>query len=249
MSATMVEASATAEGDLARTPLAHLLVYALDRRLTGALSLAPPEEPEHVVRLVRGVPVKVKPGDGFSPLGEMLIEAGAIDAKTLEAALATKGLLGDVLLLAGRVERDTLEKVAEEQFKKRMMRLFALPPATVYRYYDGHEALAEYGGDPASVDPLAILWTGIRAHGEVSVMMDATLARLGEVPLRISPVATVSRFGLDAEDTQIFERLSQEAPAAAPVSGERAPRRPAPPRSRRCARRRPPGRRGASCTR
>jgi hypothetical protein len=205
---TMDEASATAEGELARTPLAHLLVYALDRRLTGALFLAPPSREEHVIRLCRGVPTKVRPGDGFSPLGEMLVEAGAIDLKTMEAALATKGLLGDVLLLAGRVERDLLEKVAEEQFRRRMVRLFALPPETTYRYYDGHQALAEYGGDPAGVDPLALLWAGIRVHGDVSVMMDTTLARLGEAPLRLSPAATVARFGLDAEEAKLCEALA-----------------------------------------
>src|ERR1700722_8021923 len=97
--AVMAEASATAEGELARTPLAHLFVYALDRRLTGAMFLAPPGGAEHVVRFARGVPVKVRPGDRHALLGQLLVEAGAIDEKTLEAALATQGLLGDVLLL------------------------------------------------------------------------------------------------------------------------------------------------------
>src|SRR5690348_9040043 len=118
-SATMAEASATAEGELARTPLAHLLVYALDRRLTGALFLTQADGVEHVVRLQRGAPVKVRPGDRFALLGEMLVEAGAIDQATLDGALATKGLLGDVLLLAGRIERDALEQVAEQQFVRR----------------------------------------------------------------------------------------------------------------------------------
>src|ERR1700742_2003114 len=105
ISTTMGVASATAEGELARTPLAHLLVYALDRRLTGAMFLSSPTGVEHVVRFSRGVPIKVRPGDRHALLGQMLVDAGAIDEKTLEAALATQGLLGDVLLLAGRVER------------------------------------------------------------------------------------------------------------------------------------------------
>jgi hypothetical protein len=204
----MAEASATAEGELARTPLAHLLVYALDRRLTGVLFLAPPKGEEHVVRLSRGVPVKVRPGDQFALLGELLIEAGAIDEKTLEAALATKGLLGDVLLLAGRIERDTLEKVAEDQFRRRMVRLFALPPEATYRYYDGHDELAEYGGDPANVDPLALLWDGLRTHGELSAMMEGTLTRLGDTPLRLHPSATVARFGLGAEESKLLEEIA-----------------------------------------
>src|SRR6516225_3964558 len=112
----MTGASATAEGELERTPLAHLLVYVLDRRLTGALFFTEPSGVEHVVRVCKGAPVKVKPGDRYLLLGEMLVEAGAIDEQTLHGALETKGLLGDMLLLAGCVERDVLEKVAEQQF-------------------------------------------------------------------------------------------------------------------------------------
>src|SRR3954465_14033538 len=105
---------ATAGGGLGRAPFAPLLVYAVDRRLTGALFLREPPSAgappvEHVVRFARGTPVKVRPGDGFARLGELLVEAGALSPETLVEALATKGLLGDVLLLAGCVERDRLE--------------------------------------------------------------------------------------------------------------------------------------------
>ena len=203
----MAETPATAEGELGRTPLAHLLVYALDHRLTGAMFLSEREGPTHVVRLVRGVPVKMRPGDGYARLGEMLVEAGAIDAATLEGALATKGLLGDVLLLADRIERDLLERVAEQQFVRRMVRLFSLPPETSYRYHEGNEELADYGGDPACCDPVALLWAGLRAHAESSALMEATLALLGDAPLRLSGSATVSRFGLEGAEARLGEHL------------------------------------------
>src|SRR5262245_12471516 len=162
---------ASAEGDLARTPFAHLLVYALDRRLTGALYLrCPLPRPSadessssdlvatHVVRFARGTPVKVRPGDGFGRLGTMLVKAGVISDTTLRQALETKGLLGDVLIVAGCVDRATLERVAEEQFVERMLRLFACPPETTYAYCDGDIELIDWGGDPSGVDPLALLW-------------------------------------------------------------------------------------------
>jgi hypothetical protein len=209
----MAETSATAEGDLGRTPFGHLLVYALDRRLTGAVFLKPPEGEKHVLRLMRGVPVKVRPGDTFARLGEMLVAAGAIDEATLQAALATKGLLGDMLLLAGRIERDRLEAIAQEQFLRRMVRFFDLPKETTFAYFDGHEELAEYGGDPASVDPLAILWAGLSAHAERSAMMEPTLALLGDKPLRLHAAATVSRMALGAEEARLVDAL-----AAKPMS-------------------------------
>jgi len=210
MSTRMADPSATAEGDLGRTPLSHLLVYALDRRLTGAIFLTQADGMEHVVRLVRGAPVKVRPGDGYALLGQMLVEAGAIDEATLQAALETKGLLGDMLLLAGRVERDTLESIAQTQFVRRMVRLFELPPETVYRYFDGNEELRDYGGDPAVVDPLALIWSGLRAHAERSASMETTLALLGDKPMRLHPAATLARFGLTAPESDLLEFLSLE---------------------------------------
>jgi hypothetical protein len=203
----MAETSATAEGDLARTPLAHLLVYALDKRLSGALFLTQPDGTEHVVRLARGVPVKVKPGERFALLGEMLVEAGLVDQGTIDRALATKGLLGDVLLLAGRIERDALEQVAEKQFVRRMVRLFSLPAETTYRYYDGHDALAEYGGDPASCDPLALLWAGLREHGDASTMIEGTLARLGDGALKLHPAATAVRFRFEPNERKVYDAI------------------------------------------
>lgn len=203
---------ATAEGDLARTPFAHLLVYAVDRRLTGALFLREPLDAaaspvEHVVRFARGTPVKVRPGDGFARLGELLVEAGALSPETLVEALATKGLLGDVLLLAGCVERDRLEATCAAQFHRRMTRLFTLPPATTFRYCDGHVELLDYGGDPASADPLAILWTGLKAHGGAPAMVEATLSRLGDLPLRIHPQATVTQLALADDEARVIDHL------------------------------------------
>jgi hypothetical protein len=210
LSGTMADTSATAEGELGRTPLAHLLVYALDRRLSGALFLCEREGMTHVVRLVRGVPVKVRPGDRYALLGEMLVEAGAIDEATLAGALGTNVLLGDVLLLADRVQRDTLERVAEQQFVRRMVRLFDLPPTTTYRYHEGHDELADYGGDPACCDPVALLWAGLRAHAESSAQMEATLAIVGDAPLRLHHAATVARYGVEGPEATLVQHLQAQ---------------------------------------
>jgi len=207
---------ATAKGDLARTPFAHLLVYAVDQRLTGALFLCEPSTVgspgvEHVVRFARGTPVKVRPGDGYALLGELLVQAGALSKETLREALATKGLLGDVLMLAGCVDRDLLEETCESQFRKRMTRLFTLPVETTFRYCDGHIELLDYGGEPSSSDALAILWAGLKAHGGNTSVVDATLTRLGDLPLRIHPQATVARLGLDDDEARVVEYLRANA--------------------------------------
>ncbi len=197
----------TAEGELSRTPLAHLLVYALDRRLTGVLFFRETSGVEHVVRLARGAPVKTRPGDRFALLGEMLVEAGAVSAATIEEAVATKGLLGDVLMLTGRVDRNTLERVAEQQFVRRVVRLFSLPKETTYRYYEGHCELIDYGGEPACVDPLSLLWAGVRAHGDASTMMEASLGVLGDAAIRLHPRATTVRLELSDAEQRVIDDL------------------------------------------
>ncbi|MDC0683230.1 hypothetical protein [Sorangium atrum] len=206
---------ATAEGDLERTPFAHLFVYAVEHRLTGALILVEPTGAAHTLRIVRGNPVKIRPSDGYARLGEILIEEGVITAEILAEALATRGLLGDVLLLSGCVDAATIDWLAQVQFVRRMMRLFDLPPETKYRYFDGIDALAEWGGDPAKVDPLALLWAGLREHGERSTRLQRTLERIGAVPLRLHPALEPGRFGFREGELAVIEALESSTPTLA----------------------------------
>jgi hypothetical protein len=172
---------------------------------------------EHVVRFARGTPVKVRPGDGFARLGELLVEDGALSKATLADALATQGLLGDVLLLAGCVDRHRLEAMCETQFMKRMARLFALPDATTFRYCDGDLELLEYGGDPANVDALTILWAGLKGAGAPGAVVETTLSRLGDMPLRIHPQATVSRLALAVDEARVIDHLRACPEALGPL--------------------------------
>lgn len=191
------------EGELSSTPFAHILVYAFDRRLGGTLYLEEPSGTPHVVSFSRGAPVKVRAGDGYALLGELLIEAGAISEEALAGALSMPALLGDALVIGGLVDRDTLEKTAEAQFRMRMARLFGLAAATRYRYIDRVDELAEWGGAPAAVDPLELLWAGLREHAAASTALSSTLGRLGQTPLRLHPSAAVERFAFEPKELEV----------------------------------------------
>jgi hypothetical protein len=210
-----LEGPAIAEGDLGRTPFAHLLVVAADSHLSGAVFLTEPSGVEHVIRFARGVPVKVRAGDRYAMFGEILIEDGLLSQETLEEALATKGLLGDVLMLSGHLDAATLDWVAETQFVRRIVHLFELPAATRYRCAEGHRALEEWGGEPAQVDLLALLWAGLRAHADRSTLLGATLDQLRDMPLRLHPGIEAGRFGFREAEVAILERLRQGAPSLA----------------------------------
>jgi hypothetical protein len=202
---------ATAEGDLGKTPLAQLLAFTLEKRLTGTLYLAAPDGAEHALAFDRGAPVKLRPPDTFARLGELLVEDGALDATTLEKALATPGLLGDVLLIGEAVTSAALAKAVERQFRLRFTRLFALPAEAKWAFFEGPGELDDWGGDPSRLDPLGLLIAGVRAHeATLAPVIDATLARLGDAQVRASGAAIADRLGLTAEERPALELLQRE---------------------------------------
>ncbi len=202
------ETPATAEGDLAQTPFAHLLVYALDRRLTGELFLFEAPEVTHAICFDRGQPVKIRMGDDYARLGTLLVEEGLVSSEVVENAVGTGGLLGDMLVLAGYVESEPLNRVIDQQFELRMRHFFELGEAVTYSYFDQSESLKEWGGDPVRLDPLALLWRGIREHGDKSTLFEVTLEKVKEVPLTLHARANLASFELEEDAKLVTEVLS-----------------------------------------
>ncbi len=197
----------TAEGDLAQTPFAHLAVYSMDRRLTGELFLTDPDGVTHAIRFESGMPVKIRTGGDYARLGDLLVDAGLCSRETVEGAALTGGLLGDMLVLAGYVESAALDDVLDKQFRSRMAMFYELPPETQYRYFDGCQTLKEWGGDPHSIDPMALVWQGIRTHAEKSSQFEVTLDKLGAAPLRLHPKAPVARLGLEEDAAAVVSLI------------------------------------------
>lgn len=226
-----VDGPATAEGELTQTPFAHLVVFALERKLTGTLLLEEGPDRVHVLTFVRGNPAKCRPGDDFAPLGKLLLDEGVIEESVLEAALSTHGLmaqaglLGDMLVMAGHVEPEALDRVLERQFRLRFVRLFALPGSTRYRWFENVDELAEWGAEASRQDPFELLWAGLERHGDKASSMEPSLAALGEgQPLNIHQRAPLERLGLEGLASEIVELLLLE-PVSLPelVSLEVAP--------------------------
>ena len=86
---------ATAQGVLSKTPLAHLIVYCVEKRLRGTLILRPEDNDENsaadVVALVDGFPAKIKIADQVEHLGRILLELGAIDDVAFNQSLMALG--------------------------------------------------------------------------------------------------------------------------------------------------------------
>jgi hypothetical protein len=65
---------AAASGVLAKTPLLHLLIYALDRKLSGSIELLSPEKRAAVIVFGTGQPVKIRTSEPVAYLGGGLHE-------------------------------------------------------------------------------------------------------------------------------------------------------------------------------
>lgn len=198
------------EGELGTTPLAHILVYVADHRLTGVLFLDEPGGARHVVRFERGAPTRVEPADGFARLGELLLGEGLITEGQLATALAREGLLGQVLLAAGVVDKASIERLLLEQLFLRVVHLFELLPTTRYTYLTGDPERGALGVALPPADPLAVLWAGLRQHAHLSSSMDRTLLRLGDAPIRVHPSAALERFGFTAGELAAIVRIREK---------------------------------------
>src|SRR5512133_1762335 len=132
-------------GDLAQTPLAAVLLEALNLRATGVVEVA---HGGGTSRLwVRdGRPVGAQVFAGFRPLGMMLLQAGRIDIDALSVSLAlmakTKRPQGEILVGMGAVTPEVVgETLAEQQAE--YFRIIAALDGGAFAF-DGARAVPEW---------------------------------------------------------------------------------------------------------
>src|SRR6185503_9461917 len=135
----MSQQGPTAKGSLAATPFAHLLIYALDHRLTGTIVFEEPTHAKHAIHFVDGAPTQARAASPVALLGELVLERRALDASHLEAVLAhaqdTGRRLGEVLIERHVLDAPALETLLREQIVRRLEFFAGLPAETAYGYY------------------------------------------------------------------------------------------------------------------
>ena len=105
-------------GDLARTPLAAILLEAWNLRLSGELTVHQPGGDSRLF-FRDGVPVGAQTFAGFHPLGQLLLARGLIDIETLGRSLSemarTGRRQGEVLVEMGAVRQEVVDRALEDQ--------------------------------------------------------------------------------------------------------------------------------------
>jgi tetratricopeptide (TPR) repeat protein len=204
-----------ASGTLGKTPFLHLVLYALEQKLSGTMELFSPDRQTAVVLFADGKPAKVRTSEPVAYLGRVLQELGFLSEEQLSRSLAdlarqkTAGpcLHGQVLLASGAVDADRLRAGLVDQIGRKLRHVAVLPPDTAYAYFEGFDGLRGWGGDEVSgTDPFPYL-RGMLRENVLADPMKAALDRVSASPLRLARDSEVARLGLPKEEAAAIELL------------------------------------------
>lgn len=204
-----------ASGTLARTPLIHLLLYALDKGLAGTIEFAAPDGRIAAVLFAGGRPVKARTGEPVAYLGRSLLELGFLTEDQLTRSLtdlaaakrAGVALHGQLLLSARLIDDKQLDAGLRDQLLRKLQYTAAFPGETTYAYFDGFDSLRGWGcEDDRGFDSLTMIWSLLREHPPQGVIEPA-LARISASPLRLTRSADANRLGLGSEQRNTIELL------------------------------------------
>jgi len=200
----------TATGSFVKTPFPHLLVYALERRLTGTFELSRNAISTATMVVVNGCPAKVRTTEPIHFLGTVMMELGLITPEQLQASLArlqeSPRLQGQILLEMGATDQARLDAGLRSQVERKVEHLFGSSNETTFAYFDGLDLLHRFGGPPTPIDPFPVLWRGVR-ETPAWEHVDATLRRVGTALIRVSAMAQLERFAFTPQELQAVELI------------------------------------------
>jgi tetratricopeptide (TPR) repeat protein len=210
---------ATATGTLAKTPLTNLLIYCLDRSLSGTLVLQSPEDVRHAIYFQRGVPAKVRTGDHVALLGRVLVEMGFVTQAVVEDALVAADTLGcpigEALLEGEKINRTQLLAALKQQTLRKLTNLFLLPETTAYGFYEQRNLLESWGGPELTpVEVLALIMSGVQVNPP-KARIEAALVALGDKPLKLHVDGDFRRFQLNDRSRGVVDLLKMKPLTAA----------------------------------
>ena len=206
----------TAVGLLSEKPLAQLLMFALDRRLSGTFEIADDPNQYGLIVVAEGKIARVWTSEPVIFLGHVLYEGGVIDAGQLGASLAaitqTKALHGQFLVGGGLITVEQLGHALRTQRLRKLHHIFTFPATSRFAFYADVDLIGERPNDVEALDPLAPIWRGIAANPSLDHVR-ATIAAIGGRAIRF--VGSLDAGGFrDAERATIESLRSSPATVA-----------------------------------
>lgn len=196
-----------ATGTLTATPLDALLIYVLDRKLSGSLVFETNAGEKSAIALEAGAVINTRLGVARHRLGEVCRELGLLTSDALARAVARADgrLFGELLREEGVSESD-LDRALKAQTLLQVEAMASLAPDTVYGYYAGRNFLERWGAARPRVDPLQLIWRAARSAPPARAR--ESVSRLRALPvLRLHRHSRVGRFGFSAKETSLLDAL------------------------------------------
>ncbi len=188
-----------ARGDLGKTPFAHLLVYASERRLSGSIELTQADGRASAISLAEGAVTQSRTSEPVAHLGKLLLEMGYVTEAVLDATrerLAEGGRLHGTLLREAGVSDARLREALQAQLALKLDYIFTLPPTTTFAFYNAFNVLEGYGGvEPLTFDLLAVIWRGV-CLAPPQEHVEAALRRIEAAPLRLKPGVSIEQLAV-----------------------------------------------------
>jgi tetratricopeptide (TPR) repeat protein len=211
---TTTRPAPAASGTLAKTPFLHLLVYALDKKLSGTIELFANDKRSASILFLDGLPAKTRTSEPIAHLGRVLQDIGHLTEEQLSQSLAELAkakaarpvLHGQLLVAQGLIDEPKLRAGLREQLERKVHYVAAMPADTKYAYYDGFDGLRGWGGDGEGIDPIPLLWGMLLEYAPWD-HVQAALGGVGLAPLRLSRGAALDRLRLSKEERAAVDLL------------------------------------------
>jgi hypothetical protein len=194
---------ANAAGVVADRPLASLLIYALDARLTGSIVWGRPSGPRQVVFFENGRPSQAHTTYRGATLARVLRDLDLVGQDALAEGLALSSregvVLARTLVKLGHITVGTLAQARGEQLRQHLLWIAALPRDLGFALYFDHNLVPRCHERPFSpIDPLPIVVEAIRRCPS-AYPIDETIAALSRSVLSLHPEAPLASLELRLE--------------------------------------------------
>jgi tetratricopeptide (TPR) repeat protein len=198
---------------LSATPLAHLMLYVFERRLSGTLELRDADRSARVL-FADGSPKAIEVVPSPDRFGDIFAEVTAETGEPLEIerylteARRTGQRIGRYLLGTGKISPGLLERILRTQSRRQLLSLFGFSDAAAFSFYDGHDLLKSEGLETFDLHPYSLVWAGVRQRPHWA-SIQATLGKVAGAAFRLAATASTRTFDLDARDQQRIALLAE----------------------------------------
>ena len=204
------ETTPVAEGNFSKTPFAHILIYLLEKKLSGTLDIHH-EKANIRVYFREGMPAKVQTDVKKRELTHILLLQKAINEEHIAAVekkvAAEGGLLGQTLVDMGYIEIDTLIIGLRRQMLLKLTDVFALNDGA-FAFYEKINMLTGFGPDEVfPIHPFPIIMAGLRTYAHrLNIEPLLTPVKTGFLTIN-DDMETIRSFRLNSKEKQVVGLL------------------------------------------